>query len=256
MKRVVATVAVLLAAWSVGAAPAARSPRVSIGLMSAGQERLVVEVFGSGTGVIAFALRDATGRSFPAGRRRVRGRFRRTFRLSWPGGFGNGDFVLRACLRGRCSSRSGTRQGSGPAPSPSPSSTPTPSPSATATPSATPSPSGDHVPPSFAGLEWARTCVGGPIGGGRKTTYTLHWSAGSDDVTPSKALVYDVWQAQRPGSPDLSAPPRYASAPGAVELVTEEVPTEDTFVFVVRARDEAGNRDANKVEHEGQNLCD
>jgi hypothetical protein len=33
------------------------------------------------------------------------------------------------------------------------------------------------------------------------------------------------------------------------------LPTDVTFYFVVRARDQLGNRDSNTVEREGQNLC-
>lgn len=32
--------------------------------------------------------------------------------------------------------------------------------------------------------------------------------------------------------------------------------TDEYFYFVVRARDRAGNEDSNKIEREGQNLCE
>lgn len=38
-------------------------------------------------------------------------------------------------------------------------------------------------------------------------------------------------------------------------FVTPLLPDDETYYFVVRARDEAGNRDANDVERLGVNLC-
>jgi hypothetical protein len=36
---------------------------------------------------------------------------------------------------------------------------------------------------------------------------------------------------------------------------TPQLPTEETFFFVVRARDKAGNSDSNLLERQGVNLC-
>jgi len=113
----------------------------------------------------------------------------------------------------------------------------------------------DVTPPVFAGLTAATTCIPGPIGAGRTTSYHLSWDPASDNVTPTKKIVYDIYQATTSGGEDFSAP-TYTTSPGATSFATPQLATDAQFYFVVRARDEAGNRDANKVEREGQNLCE
>ena len=113
----------------------------------------------------------------------------------------------------------------------------------------------DNIPPTFAGLKSATTCIPGPIGGGRTTSYNLSWDPATDNVTPSKQIVYDVYQADAPGGEDFSTP-TYTTPPGATSFKTPPLSTDKTFYFVVRARDQAGNSDSNTVEREGLNLCD
>jgi hypothetical protein len=112
----------------------------------------------------------------------------------------------------------------------------------------------DNIPPKFAGLNSATTCIPGPIGGGRTTSYHLSWDPATDNVTPSRQITYDVYQATTPGGEDFSAP-TYTTPAGATSFDTPPLPTDKTFYFVVRARDRAGNRDLNTVERQGQNLC-
>jgi hypothetical protein len=112
----------------------------------------------------------------------------------------------------------------------------------------------DETPPTFAGLVSATTCVPGPIVG-LATSYTLRWEAASDNRTPSNRIVYDVYQAATPGGEDFSAP-TYTTQPGETSFVTPPLPADKAAYFVVRARDRAGNSDANKVERAGENLCD
>ena len=112
----------------------------------------------------------------------------------------------------------------------------------------------DNTPPSFAGLKSATTCIPGPIGGGRTTNYTLSWDPATDNVSPSKKIVYDVYQADTSGGEDFSTP-TYTTSPGATSFTTPPLATDQYFYFVVRARDQAGNSDSNTVEREGQNLC-
>ena len=112
----------------------------------------------------------------------------------------------------------------------------------------------DSIPPTFAGLKSAITCIPGPIGGGRTTSYNLSWDLATDNVTPSRKIVYDVYQADAPGAEDFSTP-TYTTSPGATSFTTPSLPTDKYFYFVVRARDEAGNSDSNMVERQGQNLC-
>jgi hypothetical protein len=113
----------------------------------------------------------------------------------------------------------------------------------------------DRRPPRFDGLNSAVTCVPGPIGGGRTTSYHLSWDAATDNVTRSRRIVYDVYQATKAGGEDFSKP-TYTAPAGAESFDTPPLPTDETFYFVVRARDRAGNRDSNTVEREGVNLCD
>jgi CARDB len=112
----------------------------------------------------------------------------------------------------------------------------------------------DATPPTFAGLQAATTCIPGPIGGDRKSVYRLRWSAAADDVTPQRDIVYDVYQATAPGRQSFSTP-TYTTAGGATAFDTPQLPSIETYYFVVRARDEAGNRDSNRVERAGMNLC-
>jgi len=112
----------------------------------------------------------------------------------------------------------------------------------------------DANPPTFAGLQSAITCVPGPIGARTTTSYRLEWEAAVDDVTPSAKIVYDVYQATKPGGEDFSSP-TYTVRHGATSFMTPPLPTDTTFYFVVRARDRAGNRDTNEVERDGVNIC-
>ena len=112
----------------------------------------------------------------------------------------------------------------------------------------------DTIPPKFAGLKSATTCVPGPVGGGRTTSYHLNWDPATDNRTLSSQIVYDVYQATAPGGEKYSAP-TYTTGPGVTSFDTPPLPTDQVFYFVVRARDRAGNRDSNTVERQGQNLC-
>jgi hypothetical protein len=112
----------------------------------------------------------------------------------------------------------------------------------------------DHTPPTYAGRKSAMTCVPGPTGGGRTTSYTLTWDAATDSVSPSSTIVYLVYQANAPGSEDFSTP-TYTTAAGVTSFATPPLPAEKPVYFVVRAQDQAGNIDRNTVEQEGQNLC-
>jgi hypothetical protein len=111
----------------------------------------------------------------------------------------------------------------------------------------------DRIPPKFAGLESATTCVPGPIGG-QSASYELRWAPATDDVTPSSKIVYDIYQATTSGGEDFSTA-TYVTRRGETTFTTPPLPADTLFYFVVRARDRAGNRDSNKVEHQGVNLC-
>ena len=111
----------------------------------------------------------------------------------------------------------------------------------------------DRTPPTFAGPESATTCVPGPIAG-QTASYHLGWDPATDDVTPSTKIVYDIYQATKAGGEDFSSA-TYTARHGATSFTTPQLPADEAFYFVVRARDRAGNRDANEVERQGVNLC-
>jgi hypothetical protein len=112
----------------------------------------------------------------------------------------------------------------------------------------------DRTAPEFDGLIAATTCLPGPIGPPRSSRYSLRWNAASDNLTPQSQILYDVYQATASGDQTFSAP-TYTTAPGAASFVTPPLPSDQTWYFVVRARDRAGNSDSNWVERDGQNLC-
>ena len=113
----------------------------------------------------------------------------------------------------------------------------------------------DRTPPVFAGLRSATTCIGGPAGGGVRTSaYRLSWHPARDNRTPRRWIVYDVYQATHSRG-ERFARPTYTSKPGATTFVTPALPDDKTYYFVVRARDKAGNRDRNRREVQGANLC-
>jgi len=112
----------------------------------------------------------------------------------------------------------------------------------------------DRTPPAFAGLKSATTCIPGPAGGGRSASYHLGWDPATDNVSPSSEVVYDVYQATTPGGEDF-ATATYTTPAGATSFTTPPLPGDTANYFVVRARDQAGNRDSNRVERAGVNLC-
>ena len=112
----------------------------------------------------------------------------------------------------------------------------------------------DKTPPLFGGLQSATTCVPGPVGEGRTGSYHLTWEAATDNLTPQKQIVYNVYQATTAGGEDFSKP-TYTTAPGVRSFDTPQLPSGKYFYFVVRARDQTGNEDSNTVERQGQNLC-
>jgi len=112
----------------------------------------------------------------------------------------------------------------------------------------------DRTPPVFAGIQSATTCLGGPIGGDRPIHYQLAWDAAHDNKTPAARLVYDVYVGAREGA--RFAHLKWTSKPGATSFRTPKLSSAKTYWFLVRARDAAGNRDGNRHEAMGVNLCD
>jgi hypothetical protein len=114
---------------------------------------------------------------------------------------------------------------------------------------------GDVTPPRFDGLLSATTCIPGPVGGTtRYSRYGLKWNPATDNATPASDIVYDIYEAHAVGAEDF-AKPTYTTQPGATTFATPPLPDNVSHYFVVRAVDQAGNRDRNKVERLGENLC-
>ena len=114
--------------------------------------------------------------------------------------------------------------------------------------------SADTTPPSFAGLQQAFACTPGPQRPGQTTPFNLGWQAASDDVTPGAQIVYDIYLASMPGGEDFNRP-TWTTPAGVTSYVTPGLPSHGTYYFIVRARDGAGNRDANRVEVHGVDPC-
>ena len=112
----------------------------------------------------------------------------------------------------------------------------------------------DTTPPRFAGLQRAVACTPGPQRPGQTTPFTLSWSAASDARTPSTQIVYDVFESTTPGGEDFTTP-TWTTAPGVTTYRTPGLASHGSFYFVVRARDRAGNEDANAVEVRGVDPC-
>jgi len=112
----------------------------------------------------------------------------------------------------------------------------------------------DQIPPAFAGLKSATACVPGPISPGQTISYTLIWDPATDNATPTKKIVYDIYQASKPGGEDYTGA-TYVADVGATRFSTPALPADQSFYFVVRARDRVGNRDTNQLERQGVNMC-
>jgi chitodextrinase len=99
-------------------------------------------------------------------------------------------------------------------------------------------PEQDVTPPAFAG---ARTAT--PL----SQAVRLTWDAATDQVTPAASLVYLVYQAAQSGAQDFTSPVLETTA-GATEATVTGLGLDTEYFFVVRARDAAGNVDANTAE--------
>jgi hypothetical protein len=113
---------------------------------------------------------------------------------------------------------------------------------------------GDTTPPTFAGLQRAFACTPGPQRPGETTPFNLSWNPATDDVTPSSQIVYEIFTSITPGGEDF-AHPSWTTPPGATTFRTPGLPSHGAIYFVVRAMDQAGNVDQNKVERAGLDPC-
>jgi hypothetical protein len=77
-------------------------------------------------------------------------------------------------------------------------------------------------------------------------SFEVGWWPAIDDTTDPDDIVYEVFQATRPGGEDFSHP-TYVSAPGDLTVVTPPLPAQ-RYYYVVRARDADGQSDSNIIE--------
>jgi hypothetical protein len=103
--------------------------------------------------------------------------------------------------------------------------------------------SADPDPPVFGGLT-------GVVVQSDARTATFSWSPATDPETPSDEIVYDVFQGSDSHAEDFTKPIA-TSDPGATSVFVSDLTPDSTLYWVVRARDRAGNRDANTVEQSG-----
>jgi hypothetical protein len=103
--------------------------------------------------------------------------------------------------------------------------------------------SADPTPPTFAGLT-------GVVVQSDARTATFSWSPATDPVTPPDKIVYDVFQGLAPSAENFQTPIA-TSDPGDTSLLVTDLTPDSTLYWVVRARDQAGNRDSNTVEQTG-----
>jgi hypothetical protein len=115
-------------------------------------------------------------------------------------------------------------------------------------------PGGDITPPAFAGLESAAACTPGPQRPGQTTPYHLSWRAAHDAVTPRSRIVYDIFMSSTSGGENYTQP-NWTTAPGVTKFQTPGLPSHSSVYFVVRARDQGGNEDANQIERPGVDPC-
>lgn len=106
----------------------------------------------------------------------------------------------------------------------------------------------DAVAPTFAGVVALNTATAESL--------TARWNAGTDDVTAQADLAYDLcWATTAAGCTGANFTVMASSPPGATSLVIGGLDSGTTYYVCVRARDEAGNRDANNVTASGTTLA-
>jgi hypothetical protein len=96
----------------------------------------------------------------------------------------------------------------------------------------------DLTSPSFAGATVATSAP---------NSVRVQWAAATDNTTAQAEIVYLLYQATASGGQNLATPSR-TSTPGVTSYSVGQLAINTTYYFVVRARDQAGNIDSNRVE--------
>ena len=98
----------------------------------------------------------------------------------------------------------------------------------------------DVDPPTFIGL-------GTAAGNIELLTIDLSWSPATDNVTSSANIVYLIYVATTSGLQNFASP-SFTTSAGANSYRVSGLNSSTRYYFVVRAQDEAGNKDSNTVE--------
>ncbi len=106
--------------------------------------------------------------------------------------------------------------------------------------SATTPATGDTTAPTFGGATGATAASPSQV--------TVTWNAASDNVSAPATIRYDLYLAATSGGQNFGAAPQATSPPGATSHQLQGLTPTVTYYIVVRARDQAGNRDANTVQ--------
>lgn len=96
----------------------------------------------------------------------------------------------------------------------------------------------DTTPPVFAGLVTATAST--------EATADLSWNAATDNFTPAWLMRYEVFTSTTPGGELTKS--IGSTTPGTTTFLATGLTPNTTHYFIVRAVDEAGNVDTNKVE--------
>ncbi len=107
--------------------------------------------------------------------------------------------------------------------------------------------SGDTKAPTFTGLDTMTAVSATSIG--------LTWTAAIDDISPSSLIVYDIYVSKTSKGEDFTAP-SFTTTPGATGFTIPGLKSLTAYYVVVRARDQAGNREANVNEKGTPTLSD
>jgi hypothetical protein len=86
------------------------------------------------------------------------------------------------------------------------------------------------------------------------TSIDLQWNPASDNRSAPSAIVYLVYMSATSGGQNFAVP-SFTTTAGATSFSVPGLTPNTTYYFVVRARDEAGNMDANTVEKSATTLA-
>ncbi|MBI5641520.1 MAG: fibronectin type III domain-containing protein, partial [Nitrospirae bacterium] len=85
------------------------------------------------------------------------------------------------------------------------------------------------------------------IGSITSTSLVLTWSPASGGISMPGNMQYLIYMSTTPGGENFAAP-SFTTLPGATSFTVSGLNPGVTYYFVIRAQDEAGNKDTNTIE--------